>query len=266
MSEKRKKSALSGTLSAFDETSEPAIKLQESEPEAAKPEIKREPEATSPTVKEEPPSEPPVTPPMAEIVQNVTSTSRLEQLKTIVTRFLPLKMADPIDAGMLRLQYRTWLLRTTMPATQIEPYMEWVSNLSDEALVQFHQQLRTHCTDMGFRLHWLFNHQITATTVKSQLDAIALSYIDSYRQMGPLQGQFEQLEQYDNWLENYRRADYKPLNQKLFVALSDRGVLPPPPATIYLNSESARWEYVYNVLLDASRRHPAQFLEALASL
>ncbi len=270
---KRTAAALAGTLSAFTEAETDAPEAEtdgESPPEpAADQPVPKKGRATAkpkPAAKTAARSEAPPDPPRP------ADSSRIEGLKAGLSRIARRQESDAdISAETLRTLIESWLAACL---EQAPPSPEWVALVQtfpagletwpESALRTFYHHWRQYCTRIGFELSWLVEDALKNSPLKPKLQRLALDYIAVYQRAQPVRAEIRLFERYLAWRQDLAQPRYRSLNQTLFVRLSYKEVIPPPPPDIYMAATEAREAYIRQALLKAADRDRATFLATLA--
>jgi hypothetical protein len=120
-------------------------------------------------------------------------------------------------------RFRTWMNSVAADDTAVK---EWLNGLSDEGIQAFTKHLETFCTDMGFELGWLIDHQLEQNPELTQMaTAIVLNYCRACQQAALAQEDLEAYKKLKAFEQHPANKRQQAFGEKLFARVIEEGLV-----------------------------------------
>jgi hypothetical protein len=103
---------------------------------------------------------------------------------------------------------------------------EWLNGLSDEGIQAFTKHLETFCSDMGFELGWLVDHQLEPNPELQQMaTAMVLNYCRACQLAALAQSDLEAYKKLKAFEQQPTNRKHQAFGEKLFAKVIEEGLV-----------------------------------------
>lgn len=173
----------------------------------------------------------------------------LDRIKTLPSGLLPQPLPEDLPARFL-----TWADTAFAgdPALQ-----QWLRQLPEQGQQIITQRLAAFCTDIGFELLWLLDHQLDLDqAVQHGAQTVVQNYCRACYEAVPIFADLQLLRPYLALRAAPTHRAHRPFGQQLYIQLVAAGLATPLPADIALAAEAVRWDYVSQAIAQAATADP----------